>query len=291
MAVQTRSGAGPGHRRGARAAQGRRLPRARPSTAPGIAELHPARPLRGARRSAAPQSSMLLRRAFSIHSVQSRGRLRRHARDRVRRARQGHRVARRGCTATTTVDIVGPLGRPFALPKEPVSCVLVAGGYGSAPMFLLADAAARPRLPRRRRARRGHRDQAVRRPRRQAHRGLARPSRPTTARWASSGRVTDVLPAVARAHRRRRRLRLRPDGDAAGGRQGRRRARRLLPVRGRGGDGLRHRRLHDVRAAGDRRRRRHPHAALVRRRPGLPGRPGALGRGRHRPARTRSARP
>ena len=25
--------------------------------------------------------------------------------------------------------MVGPLGRPFALPKQPVSCVLVAGGY------------------------------------------------------------------------------------------------------------------------------------------------------------------
>ena len=86
-----------------------------------------------------PESSMLLRRAFSIYSVQSRGvyggtlevvfathgkgtewlsRLHRH----------------------DQVDIVGPLGRPFALPKEPVSCVLVAGGYGSAPMFSLADA-------------------------------------------------------------------------------------------------------------------------------------------------------
>ena len=107
-------------------------------TAPGIAEL--TRPghfvalaVGGA------QSSMLLRRAFSIYSVQSRGvyggtleivfavngkgtewlsRLHRH----------------------DQVDIVGPLGRPFALPKEPVACVLVAGGYGSAPMFSLADA-------------------------------------------------------------------------------------------------------------------------------------------------------
>ncbi|HET8969751.1 MAG TPA: hypothetical protein VFN19_01725, partial [Candidatus Nanopelagicales bacterium] len=38
-----------------------------------------------------------------------------------------------------SVDIVGPLGKPFALPRQPVSCVLVAGGYGSAPMFMLAD--------------------------------------------------------------------------------------------------------------------------------------------------------
>jgi dihydroorotate dehydrogenase electron transfer subunit len=38
------------------------------------------------------------------------------------------------------IDIVGPLGRPFALPQEPVACALVAGGYGSVPMFSLAAA-------------------------------------------------------------------------------------------------------------------------------------------------------
>lgn len=37
------------------------------------------------------------------------------------------------------VDLVGPLGRPFALPKEAVPCTLVAGGYGSAPMFALGE--------------------------------------------------------------------------------------------------------------------------------------------------------
>ena len=37
------------------------------------------------------------------------------------------------------VDIVGPLGRPFALPKEPVTATLVGGGYGSAPLFSLAE--------------------------------------------------------------------------------------------------------------------------------------------------------
>ena len=38
-----------------------------------------------------------------------------------------------------SVNVVGPLGRPFALPKEPVACALVGGGYGSAPMFMLAE--------------------------------------------------------------------------------------------------------------------------------------------------------
>jgi dihydroorotate dehydrogenase electron transfer subunit len=82
---------------------------------------------------------MLLRRAFSIHSVQSRGVyggsleivFATHGKG-TEWLSQLHRHDQ--------VDIVGPLGRPFALPREPVSCVLVAGGYGSAPMFMLADA-------------------------------------------------------------------------------------------------------------------------------------------------------
>jgi dihydroorotate dehydrogenase electron transfer subunit len=38
------------------------------------------------------------------------------------------------------VNIIGPLGRPFPLPTEPAPCVLVGGGYGSAPLFWLAAA-------------------------------------------------------------------------------------------------------------------------------------------------------
>ncbi len=37
------------------------------------------------------------------------------------------------------LNVVGPLGRPFALPREPVHCALVGGGYGSAPLFALAE--------------------------------------------------------------------------------------------------------------------------------------------------------
>ena len=36
--------------------------------------------------------------------------------------------------------MIGPLGRPFPLPTTGVPCVLVGGGYGSAPLFWLADA-------------------------------------------------------------------------------------------------------------------------------------------------------
>lgn len=42
-------------------------------------------------------------------------------------------------SAGTSVDVVGPLGRPYALPKEPVACTLVGGGSGSAPLFSLAE--------------------------------------------------------------------------------------------------------------------------------------------------------
>jgi dihydroorotate dehydrogenase electron transfer subunit len=37
------------------------------------------------------------------------------------------------------LEVTGPLGRPFALPKQPVSCVLVGEGYAAAPLFPLAE--------------------------------------------------------------------------------------------------------------------------------------------------------
>ena len=39
-----------------------------------------------------------------------------------------------------SLDVVGPLGTPFRLPSAPTPCLLVGGGYGSAPLFSLADA-------------------------------------------------------------------------------------------------------------------------------------------------------
>jgi dihydroorotate dehydrogenase electron transfer subunit len=84
-------------------------------------------------------SGMLLRRAFSIYSVRETG------------VYGGtvefiFSVTGRGTAWLAAqrpydpIDVVGPLGRPFALPREPANCVLVGGGYGSAPLFLLADA-------------------------------------------------------------------------------------------------------------------------------------------------------
>lgn len=37
------------------------------------------------------------------------------------------------------LEVTGPLGRPFALPREPVACVLVGEGHGAAPLFPLAE--------------------------------------------------------------------------------------------------------------------------------------------------------
>ena len=84
-------------------------------------------------------SPMLLRRAFSIHSVRETGVyggtvefvFAVHGKGTAWLARQRQH---------DPVDIVGPLGRPFALPRDPAHCVLVGGGYGAAPLFMLADA-------------------------------------------------------------------------------------------------------------------------------------------------------
>jgi dihydroorotate dehydrogenase electron transfer subunit len=41
--------------------------------------------------------------------------------------------------AHSIVDLVGPLGRGFALPKRRAHCLLVGGGIGATPLFFLAD--------------------------------------------------------------------------------------------------------------------------------------------------------
>jgi dihydroorotate dehydrogenase electron transfer subunit len=83
-----------------------------------------------------PDTSMMLRRAFSIHDV---------------RPDHGGTVefvfaavgpGTRWLAERRTrdvIDVAGPLGRPFPVPRDPVSCLLVGGGYGSAPLFPLAD--------------------------------------------------------------------------------------------------------------------------------------------------------
>ena len=84
------------------------------------------------------ESGLILRRAFAIHQVQSRGVYGGTLDVVVGVQGKGTRwLSERG--RHDTLDIVGPLGKPFILPKEGVPCVLVGGGYGSAPLFMLAE--------------------------------------------------------------------------------------------------------------------------------------------------------
>ena len=106
--------------------------------APGLAEL--ARPGQFvALAVGGATSANLLRRCFSIHKVSPSGTYGGTV-DVVVAAHGPGTQWISELRAHDEVDIVGPLGRPFPLPKEPVPCILVGGGYGSAPLFWLAEA-------------------------------------------------------------------------------------------------------------------------------------------------------
>ena len=82
-----------------------------------------------------PDTSMMLSRAFSIHDVRP---------DHGGTVEFVFAVHGRGTQwlaerrARDVLDVTGPLGRPFPVPRDPVNCLLVGGGYGSAPLFALA---------------------------------------------------------------------------------------------------------------------------------------------------------
>jgi len=86
-----------------------------------------------------PDSANLLRRCFSIHRVSPSGADDETVEVVISPVGPGTEWLTR-LRAHDAVDVVGPLGRPFPLPAEPVACVLVGGGYGSAPLFWLAEA-------------------------------------------------------------------------------------------------------------------------------------------------------
>lgn len=85
-----------------------------------------------------PTSANLLRRCFSLHRVEASA----TGGGTVDVVVAPHGPGTRWLTGLRpgdAVDVVGPLGRPFPLPEDPVPCVLVGGGYGSAPLFWLAE--------------------------------------------------------------------------------------------------------------------------------------------------------
>lgn len=83
-------------------------------------------------------SAMLLRRSFSLHRATTSGTYGGTVEVVVAAHGPGtHWIVER--EVHDVVDVVGPLGRPFTLPRDPVACVLVGGGYGSAPLSWLAE--------------------------------------------------------------------------------------------------------------------------------------------------------
>ncbi|HYO86463.1 MAG TPA: dihydroorotate dehydrogenase electron transfer subunit [Dermatophilaceae bacterium] len=86
-------------------------------------------------------AATLLRRAFSIHRVRRPG-PDTGAAGTVEIVVAGHGPGTQWLATRepgVTLDLVGPLGKPFPLPTGSVPCVLVGGGYGSAPLFWLAE--------------------------------------------------------------------------------------------------------------------------------------------------------
>lgn len=95
------------------------------------------------------QSAMLLRRSFSIHraSLDAGAGGGGDGADERGRGTIDVVVAAAGPGTQWLTDrrvgdpvgVVGPVGQPFPIPPDPTSCTLVGGGYGSAPLFWLAQ--------------------------------------------------------------------------------------------------------------------------------------------------------
>jgi len=85
-----------------------------------------------------PESSILLRRAFAIYQVHERGVYGGTVEFIFAVHGQGTAwLARRH--AHDPINVVGPLGRPFTMPRDPINAIIVGGGYGSAPLLPLAE--------------------------------------------------------------------------------------------------------------------------------------------------------
>jgi dihydroorotate dehydrogenase electron transfer subunit len=91
-----------------------------------------------------PQSAMLGRRTFSVHDVRPDhgGTV-----EFVFLPREPGMQWLAECRARDVLDVVGPLGRPFPVPRDPASCLLVGVGAAAAPLFSLAARLAERNCP------------------------------------------------------------------------------------------------------------------------------------------------
>jgi dihydroorotate dehydrogenase electron transfer subunit len=82
-----------------------------------------------------PQSAMLARRTFSVHDVRPDhgGTV-----EFVFAPREPGTQWLAECRSRDVLDVVGPLGRPFPVPRDPASCLLLGVGTSAAPLFSLA---------------------------------------------------------------------------------------------------------------------------------------------------------
>ena len=85
-----------------------------------------------------PSSNLILRRAFAVYRASDRGQYGGTIELVIAPHGSGSKwLAERGIH--DRIDMVGPLGTNFGIPKDPVNALLVGGGYGSAPLFGLAE--------------------------------------------------------------------------------------------------------------------------------------------------------
>ncbi len=85
-----------------------------------------------------PASSMILRRAFAIYRSSTRP----DGSGLLELVVAPYGAGSKWLTAQipgTHVDLIAPLGTSFGIPTEPINALLVGGGYGSAPLFALAE--------------------------------------------------------------------------------------------------------------------------------------------------------
>ena len=144
-----------------------------------------------------PTSANLLRRCFSIHRVSPSGTYGGTV-DVVVSAHGAGTQWLAGLRAHDEVDIVGPLGRPFPLPKEPVPTILVGGGLRQRAAVLACGGPAGAGLPGRDGPWCGQRVPAVRRRSRPGAAPTASTITTDDGSLGQRGWVSDVLPDIIR---------------------------------------------------------------------------------------------